>query len=190
MTEMRKDYKDNGSFMFYEPIHLAKVDNIYYVIDGQHRIVAYDNLFRKNKYPMQQIPCFIWYLKNKDEMHNLFDKINQRTYFDKTKLFIHKIKEITDWMDKNMGNGDLIWGKQRPKINKDKFIDKMRESDTIHKLETIDIITRIKNYNDKIRGLNRTKRHNKTLNNTIHICAETMDFYLGYDKNLDWINEL
>ena len=32
-------------------------------------------------------------------MDDLFDKINQRTFFDKTKLFNHKIKEIIQWID-------------------------------------------------------------------------------------------
>ena len=98
---MKLDFEKSKEFMFYDPVHLAKVNNIFYVIDGQHRLAAYDHLFKKNKYPVQQIPCLLWDLKDKDEMDDLFDKINQRTYFDKTKLFNHKIKEIIGWMEIN-----------------------------------------------------------------------------------------
>ena len=66
----------------------------------------------------------------------------------------------------------------------------MRQSDTIHILETQDIINKIRDYNNKLRGYGRTKRCTKSLNTTIHNHAETMDFYLGYDKDLIWINEL
>ena len=66
----------------------------------------------------------------------------------------------------------------------------MRESDIIHKMETKDIIDKINEYNNKLRGLGQNKRFNKSLNITIHNYAETMDFYLGYDKNLNWINEI
>ena len=38
--EMINDYKNNGEFIFYEPVHLAiKTDNVFYIIDGQHRLL-------------------------------------------------------------------------------------------------------------------------------------------------------
>jgi len=42
--EMAKDYERIGEFIFYEPVHLAiKSDSIFYIIDGQHRLLACAN---------------------------------------------------------------------------------------------------------------------------------------------------
>lgn len=189
--EMVNDYKKKGEFIFYEPIHLAiKTDNIFYVIDGQHRLLACNKLYKKNKYPIQQIPCVLWFPNSEEEFVDIFDKINSRTPMDKSKLFNYKILDIINWMDKNMGKNECIWGKKRPKIDKDLFVEKMRESDSVHKLETDDIIKKINNYNIKLRGFSRNKRCDKAVNDSTHNHAETIDFYLGYDKELKWIEDI
>ena len=189
--EMIKDFDKKGEFIFYEPIHLAiKSDNIFYVIDGQHRLVACNKIYKKNKYPIQQIPCIIWFPNDEEEFIEIFDKINSRTLLDKTKLFNYKINDIITWMDKNYGKSECIWGKLRPKINKDLFVEKMRQNDIIHKLETEEIIKKINNYNIKLRGMPRNKRYVKTLNDSVHNHVETIDFYLGYDKELEWVTNL
>jgi hypothetical protein len=189
--EMVKDYDKKGEFIFYEPVHLAiKTDNIFYVIDGQHRLLACNKLYKKNKYPVQQIPCVLWFPESEEEFIEIFDKINSRTPMDKTKLFNYKILDIINWMDKNMGKKESIWGKLRPKINKDLFVEKMRESDSVHKLETDEIIKKISNHNIELRGMSRNKRSDKSINDSTHAHAETMDFFLGYDKELKWIEQI
>ena len=189
--EMTLDYQKLGEFIFYEPIHLAmKKNSVLYVIDGQHRILAYDKLYKKNKYPIQQIPCVLWFPKSEEEFIEIFDKINSRTPIDKTKLFNYKINEINEWFDKTWGKKYSIWGKTRPKINKDLLVEKMRESDSIHKLETNEIIEKIKKINEKIRGLSRNKRCKKAVSDSVHNNADTMNFFLGYDKELKWIEDI
>lgn len=189
--EMTLDYQKSGEFIFYEPVHLAiKSNSIFYVIDGQHRLLAYAKLHKKNKYPIQQIPCVLWFPKSDEEFIEIFDKINSRTPMDKTKLFNYKINELIGWFDKTWGKKYSIWGKTRPKINKDLMVEKMRESDSIHKLETNEIIEIIKKINEKIRGLNRNKRCEKTVSDSVHNNAETLNFFLGYDKELGWIGDI
>ena len=189
--EMTLDYQKSSEFIFYEPVHLAiKTNSVFYVIDGQHRLLAYAKLHKKNKYPIQQIPCVLWFPKSDEEFIEIFDKINSRTPMDKTKLFNYKINEIIGWFDKTWGKKYSIWGKTRPKINKDLMVEKMRESDSIHKLETNEIIEKIKKINEKIRGLSRNKRCEKTVSDSVHNNAETMNFFLGYDKELDWIRDI
>ena len=36
----------------------------------------------------------------------------------------------------------------------------------------------------------RNKRCSKQVIDSVHNHAESMDFYLGYDKELNWINDL
>lgn len=189
--DMKLDYNKKGEFIFYEPVHLAiKKDNIFYVIDGQHRLLACNKLYKKNKYSIQQIPCLLWFPDSEEEFVEIFDKINSRTPMDKSKLFNYKILDIINWMDKNMGHGESIWGKKRPKIDKELFVEKMRESDSVHKLDTNEIIKKISTHNIKLRGMIRNKRCDKHINDSIHAHAETIDFFLGYDKELKWIEQL
>lgn len=190
-NEMILDYKKSNEFIFYEPVHLAiKTNSLFYVIDGQHRLLACDKLYKKNKYPVQQIPCIIWFPKTEEEFIEIFDKINSRTLIDKTKLFNYKINEIITWFDDTWGKKYSIWGKTRPKINKELLVDKMRDSNSIHKLETEEIIEKIKKINEKIRGLPRNKRCDKVITDSVHNNAETMNFFLGFDKELGWIDEI
>ena len=74
--------------------------------------------------------------------------------------------------------------------NKDLMVEKMRECDSIHKLETNEIIEKIKKINEKIRGLGRNKRCKKTVSDSVHNNADTMNFFLGYDKELCWIEDI
>jgi hypothetical protein len=190
--QMKKDYEKNNEFIFYEPVHLAiKTNSVFYVIDGQHRLLACANLCKKNKYPIQQIPCVLWFPKSEEEFIEIFDKINSRTPLDKTKLFNYKINEITEWIDKTWGNKECLWGKTRPKMNKDLFVEKMRNSDLVHKSDTNQLIELIKKTNSKIRGMSRNKRcEKKSISDSVHNHAESIDFFLGYDKELEWIDEL
>jgi hypothetical protein len=192
--EMTKDYEKIGEFIFYEPVHLAiKENSVFYIIDGQHRLLACAKLHKKNKYPTQQIPCVLWFPKTEEEFIEIFDKINSRTPIDKTKLFNYKINEIIGWIDKtwNKDGKECLWGKTRPKINKELFVNKMRDSDTVHKLDTNQIITEIKKINSKIRGLPRNKRcDKKSVSDSVHNHAESIDFFLGYDKELGWIDDI
>lgn len=186
---MKSDYKTKGNFTFYEPVHLAmKKDNICYVIDGQHRLLACNELCKKNKYPIQRIPCILWFPDDEDDFIEIFDKINTRTPMDKNKLFNYKIKDINKWLEQKYGD---IWGKLRPKINKDTFVEKMRENEYIHKMETLQIIECIEKINIGLRKLPRNKRCvGASLTESIHNKAEDMDFFLGYDKEMNWIYDV
>lgn len=190
LIQMKKDYKSTGKFIFYDVIHLGlKSDGKYYVIDGQHRLVAYYNLFFKNIYPVQKVPAVIWDTKTDDEFLEIYERINKRVPFDVTP-FHKKILDIIFQMDNTFGNGSSIWGKKRPKIDKNLFIEEMKTNDDVHKLDADTIVKKIIEINIKIRGLPRSKRSDGKITSQIHASAEEMDFYLGYDKSLKWIHEI
>ena len=186
IQNMETNYKEKQKFNFYDPIHIALENNDYLVIDGQHRLEAYKILFNKNIYPIQNVPCIIWHIKTDKERLELFDTINQRTIFDKKKLFRYKIIDIMEDMNK-YGN---IWGCHRPKLDKELFIKKMELNNNVHKMESSEIIKKIIEINNNIRQLPRNKRCNTKCSTQVHIKAETIDFFLGYDKNMDWINTI
>ncbi|AYV80128.1 MAG: hypothetical protein Gaeavirus11_8 [Gaeavirus sp.] len=191
VKSMISDYKKYGEFIFYEPIHLIKKsDSKYYVIDGQHRLEAYNFFHTKNKYPIQQVPCIIWYTHNNitpdEDFITLFDKINSRVSIDRHQLHHYKILDIINEMETKYGK--LIWGLKRPRINKDIFILKINENDNIHDLILEDIMDKIYEININIRALPRTKRPRATV--SLNKSAETLDFFLGLDKKLSWIDDI
>ena len=51
-------------------------------------------------------------------------------------------------------------------------------------------VKKINDYNIKLRGMSRNKRCDKSVGDSVHAHAETMDFFLGYDKELKWITEI
>lgn len=187
---MRTDYKIHKEFISYDPIHIGKIENEspYYVLDGQHRLEAYNYFYQKNEYPIQQIPAIIWYVKNQSEFVNIFHKINDRISIDKLKLVQIKLLEIIAALEDKYGKS--IWGLNRPKINKDIFIDKLKDTDFIHKLTTDEILNALFKINDKIRGLPRNSRVIPKCGNEIHHKAENLDFFLGLDKQMSWISNI
>ncbi len=190
LSQMKSDYEKSNNFTFYDVIHLGlKPDGKYYVIDGQHRLVAYYNLFLKNKYPIQKVPAVIWETKSDDEFLEIYEKINKRVPFDITP-FNRKILDIIFQLDEIFGKKTTIWGKKRPKIDKTLFIDEMNINDSVHKLDADSIVKKIVEINIKIRGLPRSKRSVERVSSGVHTQCEEMDFYLGYDKNLKWIHDI
>lgn len=190
LSHMKKDYKKKNKFIFYDVIHLGiKSDGNYYVIDGQHRLVAYYNLYLKNLYPIQKVPAVIWETTSDDEFLEIYERINKRVPFDVTP-FNKKILDIIFQMDNHFGNSNTIWGKNRPKIDKTLFISEMDTNDSVHKLDADTIMKKIIDINIKIRGLPRSKRTDIKIQNSTHASAESIDFFLGYDKNLSWIHEI
>lgn len=190
LIQMKKDYKTEGKFTFYDVVHLGiKPDGKYYVIDGQHRLVAYYNLFFKNQYPIQRVPAVIWETKTDDEFLEIYERINKRVPFDVTP-FSKKILDIMFQMENHFGKDQTIWGKKRPKIDKILFVEEMKTNDDVHKLDADTIVKKIIDINIKIRGLPRSKRGDGKITSQVHTSAENIDFFLGYDKALKWIHDI
>jgi hypothetical protein len=187
---LKADHKKYGEFIFYDPIHIGKKvnDDKYYVLDGQHRLEAYQYFYERNIYPIQQIPGIIWYSTNEEHFIELFHKINSRLSIDKLKLIQIKLLEIFEGMEKKYGRN--IWGINRPKINKDMFSQKLRNSDFVHKSSTEEILNKLFKINENLRKMPRASRVKPNCVTSIHNSAETMDFFLGLDKVMGWIVEI
>jgi hypothetical protein len=193
-NEMIRYYKKNKEFLFTDPIHIAQIrnensenNNKYYIIDGQHRLEAIIAIYKCNKYPIQKVPCIIWIVLDDNEIDELFDKINNRIFMDSTKLMKNKLIILCNLMEEKW-NKD-IWGERRPKINKELFIDKIRINDDCYKLSVEDIIEKISKINNELRILPRQERGGN-LTIKLHEKAEDIDFFLGIDKKLQWIDKI
>ena len=187
--EMKNDYKRNGHFNFYDLIQLAKIDNKYYVIDGQHRFVAYKNLIKKNKYNVQKIPCMIKFCKDEEEGYELICNINNRLVIKKEDFIKYKMHDIVEGIEK-MFDKIQVWGTNRPKINKNKFIEKIKNNDNIENMKLDEIIAQINKINNNVRAIKRNKRSKANISKKLHDYADENNFYLFYDNNLNWIDNI
>ena len=193
-NDMIRYYKKNKEFLFTDPLHIAQIkneelenNNKYYIIDGQHRLEAIIAIYKCNKYPIQKVPCIIWAVIDDNEIDELFDKINNRIFMDSSKLMKNKLILLCNLMEEKW-NKD-IWGERRPRINKELFIDKIRKNDDCYKLSAEEIISRIVKINNEFRILPRKERGGN-LTIKIHEKAEDIDFFLGIDKKIDWIDKI
>jgi hypothetical protein len=186
--DMIKYYKKNDEFIYMDPIHIAHVGEKYYIVDGQHRLVAFIKIYNINKFPIQKIPCIIWTLTSNEEIDDLFDKINNRLMIDKNKLMKHKLILLLNLMETKWN--DDIWGERRPRINKELFIEKIRNNDNCYKLDAEEIMEQIVKINNSIRLKKRNDRYTSKLSTLIHNKTEELDFFLGIDKELGWIDDI
>jgi hypothetical protein len=99
-----------------------------------------------------------------------------------------KLLEIFEGMEKKYGKN--IWGINRPKINKDMFSQKLRDSESVHKSSTEEILNKLFKINENLRKMPRASRVKPNCVTSIHNSAETMDFFLGLDKVMCWIVEI
>ena len=190
LNDMIADFEKFKEFRFIDLIHIGKKkdDDKYYVLDGQHRLEAYNMLCESNKYPIQNIPIVLWTVDNDKSFVDLFQKINNRLNLDKLKLFQIKLLEIFEGLEKKYGK---IFGKNRPKINKDKFIDNLNDNDNVHNLSTEEILDKLIKINENIRSKPRTNRvQGTTIPMHIHRSADDIDFFLGLDKQMKWVNDI
>ena len=186
---MVQDFKKNNKFNIYDLVQIGKLDDKYYLVDGQHRFRAYQKLINKNKYRAQKIPCIIRNCETEDDLYELICRINNRLIIKKNDFIKYKTLEIIEGLEKKFEN-IKIWGTKRPKINKNTFIEKIKNNPSVENMESEDVIKKILKLNEKIRKKDRKDRCEKIISTKIHNYAEENDFYLFYNKELDWINNI
>ena len=76
------------------------------------------------------------------------------------------------------------------KINKDMLAEKLKNSESVHKLSTEDILNKLFKINENLRKMPRSLRVKPCCATSIHNSAENIDFFLGLDKIMKWIEEI
>jgi hypothetical protein len=87
VDKMVVEYKQNPLYLkFKNKIIIGVLNNIWYVIDGQHRLDMCKKLYEENPYINDNL-VFCWYiLPNENEMRKLFNSVNHDSY--KNKFYI------------------------------------------------------------------------------------------------------
>jgi hypothetical protein len=196
VKDLEEHYNKYGEYEFTDPIHIGhkiNEENIHdkekftphYIIDGQHRLEAYKILYNTKNYKIDYFPCYVHEVTSEEEFLTIFDKVNNRLVFDRTKLLQFKLFELEKLLDKHFKK---IWGSNRPYVDKKKLFEKLRLRDYCQKSEAKEIFDKLLIINKKIKCLPRSKRCKTT--STCHEKAENIDLFLGLDKDMKWIDEI
>jgi hypothetical protein len=89
-------YNINSIFDFKTPIQLGKLNNKYYILDGQHRRSCIKHLDDMNIYGNFEVFVVIEEYENESEMNNNYIILNKHTAVDLP-------EDITDWTDFSSG---------------------------------------------------------------------------------------
>lgn len=178
---------DNGSFL---SVNLK-------IIDGQHRYHAYKKLYEMgNKFlvDIHVINCvdyneaeMFYQLYNKKLEHSQI-QISNSSSFSELELEIHR------WI--NLSSNSKLFGSdksQRPKIRISKLIDKFHISSIKNSISSFnDFYTFLQNKNEEIKQTILTNKmsyeYGKDITNNMYEVAFSLNWFLGLDKELSWLN--
>lgn len=77
VDDQQKEYEQNGSFSILQSLTCGDVNNIRYVLDGQHRLESFRRLQYVGYRMDQYIPLVVYHCKDFDELRQYYVRINQ-----------------------------------------------------------------------------------------------------------------
>jgi len=197
VKELYNVYEKNPSIPFYDNIHVAylKTSDSFRIIEGQHRMRALGGLFFGGKLENLNFPLVLWEVNDDNEMMHLLHIINNRKIFEIERFVNYDISDIVTKFGKKYkivnekGNAD-VWGKNRPHINKELFIEKLREK-IDHISRNYQPIELFFNKLDEInKDIGKKTRKDKGGSKKVNDTADRSNFYLGLDRDLTWFDEI
>jgi hypothetical protein len=194
-------YNINKRYNFIDPIHISKCDDKYQLLDGQHRLDAYQKLHHKNDLP--RMPVIIHNVKDQKENIQIFRTVNKRAYVKMEELHQDKLNELTDKMNKhwlaifierkkripNDYNFKTIFGINRPYMDENKFCRTIRETNTFKNKTVDEIMNILVRINNNIKDMNVSKR-GKGITPLGNDKCDCFGFYLGCDKDMNWMKDI
>ena len=183
-----KDVKNSQQICFFDMIHITynvHSDEVK-VIEGQHRIQALEEIRRK--YPAYdcKFPSVLWNVSDDNDMMHLLHIVNNRKHFELENNINYEISDccstLTDHFQTN------IWGEFRPFLNKQVFIEKLKQKiDNIRQeyASVEDYCSKLIQINEDIGKLPKYKRGGGT--KSTNDKAEEIGFFLGLDKEMKWL---
>ena len=206
VNELKKvyiqDIIQHGYPRLLDPIHISTYidsngDNIYEIIDGQHRYKALYELHDDQTLNLDifDVSIELHLVKSEEEKMELFDKINRRKQINREDLIDYKIPIFIDklaeyWKENHTFE---IYGSQRPRINKSVLESKMKTCmDKLDKYKIVDLMDIFFQINKDIGKLPRKHRCGKigTASRKMHDRTDDIKFYLGMDNKLGWLDKI
>jgi hypothetical protein len=182
-----------GECNIFGAISLAKLNNILYVVDGQHRLQAIKEIYTEKKL---NIPfnAIIYNINTKEQMKKIFNTINNGIPLpdflieDISENKKDKLRDINDYISKRKGFSDTK--KNRPNINTLEFMNKLNNSKFANLIINLDDFIKAFDYinysiKENIKNPNYIKKE-KITSNMLEKCRE-FDNYVSLDRSYDFL---
>lgn len=193
------DIKNGNEPSFFDPIHIAfnQKRDIIKVIEGQHRIQALEEIIRRYPSTHFDFPIILWLVEDDNDMMHLLHIVNNRKIFNLDSNVSYLLSDIITAFSERFryyDENDIeieIFGNTRPYIDKAVLIQKLKaQLDTLNrKYPSVDaLIQRFNEINEEIRDTPRYKRGGGS--KITHDRAEKYNFFLGLDKEMEWLSRI
>lgn len=156
VKNMNNFFQKNSFYKIIGTIYLAKINDIYYLIDGQHRLHAAQMIYNLTNVDIY-VDLHIYHCKNLDEVYELFQILNFNKEIPKwmhqdNKDYVLILKNVMNKFENKYG--DIIVKNditvQFPKFNISKFLDISKKYNVFCQYTEIQIIEYLENLNKHI----------------------------------------
>jgi hypothetical protein len=177
VLEIIKSQPKNAGLLPSGFIESYKKDNVYYVIDGQHRLLAMKS---QPKEPKKALSFVLSVFKNTDDILAEFQRINKNVqvsdlYLSETRPNQQLFESVVDYFQRNFKKFFKTSNcPQQPYTNRDKFLQILFDSETTFNYQ--EIIQKLSELNLRLKSL---KDHPENTGPKITQCRK-YDFYLFY----------
>lgn len=174
------------------PINLALKDGSLYVLDGQHRLNSYIRLYKKINMSFD-FPIMITECESERDMIKRFQLINKHTVVSSDDLGQSIYEELCDQLNneyKEKTDGHTIFKKNRPYIQKEIFVKKLREKGFHRKYSSSELFRKLRDLNERFCELDERGARKAKLPRLYFNKYKDIGFLLGIDKEYSYLDTL
>lgn len=191
VSGLREKEKKSGNIIQVGVLHIAYCKGVRYILDGQHRLRAYQELNKPNTIRIQN-----WYVNDVDEMEQLFKEINSNVpleayIFNPDKEYKLGCDAVVKYVETTYGpyikhpNRTSATGNTYfPYIGSQTFRYVLPYIEDLKQINTDNAIDKFKAYNDKCK--NMLKQDHKTKAEQMQLTMKCEPPYINLDVMRLW----
>ena len=192
-----KELNEDSNLIINNTIAIGLYENNFYIIDGQHRIKAVQELLKKYIFSCK-IRVDLYYTNNYNDMIQVLTDINSTFPLNIENKLLSNINNILTYMKNKFCHpkSTIVRFKKsrRPFINENEMVDKLRDSKFIISCTNLNsIYKKIDKINDEystVDNINELRFGNKKITENMWLKAASYSCFLGFDTNFTWIDRI
>jgi len=192
----KEEINDDSSLIINNTISLGLYENNFYIIDGQHRTKAVQELLKDYVFTCK-IRVDLYYTNNYDDMIKVLSDINSTFPLNIENELLSTINNILTHMKNKYSHpkSNIFTCKKsnRPYINENDMIEKLRKAKFLISSNNINsVLKNIDKINEEYSQLdpNKLKFDKKKISVRMITRAGSYSCFLGFDTEFNWINRI
>jgi hypothetical protein len=195
-------FKKFGEFFFTSPITLAKLEETYYVVDGQHRLACIEMINNSAEYSEFEVPVVVLKVNTMEELDAKYIAINQNRPVP-LPADIEDWKKFGGFIDEYLTQKCACYFSNTdrpnaPNFNKEKLLEYINKEEVAKKVDFdhkrfIEEMKSLNFFYLQGYGVHVTKYFNTNLDKKIERAREKNceePFVLGIFRNFEWVQRI